>query len=144
MKNLLGIFFPPSTCAELGKNGPCGPSPSASMEAGGIAGFSMVRLFCQRDWRMYQAPADRPTSTRRHTRARPTATAVLEPARPLHQLANAIPTPPTESTTCAYNEFQCDRGVPVWISHKPITAPAKSKSQASADPSSPSRHAAPQ
>ena len=39
MKNLLGIFWPPYTWAELGKNGPFGPSPSPSMVAAGMTGI---------------------------------------------------------------------------------------------------------
>ena len=41
MKNLLGMFWPPFTWAELGKKGPSGPSPSWFIVAGGIEGFSM-------------------------------------------------------------------------------------------------------
>src|SRR5207237_10934025 len=51
MKNLLGIFFPPNTWAELGKNGPLGPSPSSSMVAGEVGGLSMRARFSHREWR---------------------------------------------------------------------------------------------
>jgi len=51
MKNLLGIFSPDFTCAELGKNGPCGPSPSPAISGGGIFGFTMRALCSQRECR---------------------------------------------------------------------------------------------
>src|SRR5215831_8368912 len=91
MKNLLGIFWPPYTCAELGKNGPFGPSPSPSIDAGGIAGFSMRARFCQRALRRYQAPAPAPAMTANTTvtRARDGNRLELFPVRS----ASRIPTP---------------------------------------------------
>ncbi len=53
MKNLLGMFWPPRTCAELGKKGPFDPSPSSSILAGESVGFSMRALFSQRAVRKY-------------------------------------------------------------------------------------------
>src|ERR1700730_15074097 len=57
MKYLPGILPPSLVCAELGKNLPCGPSPSPSMEAGGIKGVGMRLWFLQVTARDHHAPA---------------------------------------------------------------------------------------
>src|SRR5215469_1617839 len=99
MKNLLGIFWLPYTCAELGKNGPFGPSPSPSIDAGGIMGFSMRARFCQRALRRYQAPAPALAMTAHTTatRARDGNSLELFPLRS----ATRIPIPASDRTMCA-------------------------------------------
>jgi len=51
-----------SVCAELGKNLPCGPSPSPFIVSGGISGLEMRFAFCQAISRIHQAPAAFPQS----------------------------------------------------------------------------------
>src|SRR5579871_4160561 len=88
VKYSLGIFCPPSTCAELGKNAPLDPSPSSAISAGGSLGFSMRALFCQRDSRRYQAPAQIPATT-----IKTIATRAIAPPN----LGDDHPRPPTHS-----------------------------------------------
>src|SRR5580693_7001122 len=60
MKYCEGMFPPCLVCAELGKNFPCGPSPSPSMVSGGISGLE-IRFafeFLQAASRVHQAPAE--------------------------------------------------------------------------------------
>src|SRR5215469_11430781 len=99
MKNLLGIFWPPYTCAELGKNAPFGPSPSPSIDAGGITGFSMRARFCQRVLRRYQAPALAAATTANTTATRARVGNSLELL--LVRSAKRIPTPASDRTMCA-------------------------------------------
>src|SRR5579883_233656 len=72
MKNLLGIFLCPYIWAELGKNGPLGPSPSWSMVEGGMTGFAMRARFTQRDSRRYVMPKPSPAASARHKARRRT------------------------------------------------------------------------
>src|SRR5215469_14104399 len=94
MKNLLGIFCPPYTCAELGKNGPRGPSPSPSIAAGESGGFAITALVCQRAVRKYQQ-SDPMLASRANPIARRaavgTAPAPNQPRLPA-QTASRIPT----------------------------------------------------
>src|SRR5439155_19584047 len=60
MKYLEGMLPPCLVCAELGKNFPCGPSPSLSMVSGGISGLEMRFAFFQATSRVHQVPAATP------------------------------------------------------------------------------------
>src|SRR5713226_10708597 len=60
MKYLDGMLMPCLVCAELGKNFPCGPSPSLSMDSGGISGLEMRFAFFQATSRVHHVPAARP------------------------------------------------------------------------------------
>src|SRR5215469_7626513 len=94
MKNLLGIFCPPYTCAELGKNGPCGPSPSPSIAAGESGGFAITALFCQRAARKYQQPDPRPASRTKQITRRAAVARLPAPNQPRlpAQTASRVPT----------------------------------------------------
>src|SRR5581483_3435667 len=100
MKNLLGIFCPPYTCAELGKNGPCGPSPSLSIVAGEFVGFFITALLCHRAVRRYQHPIPNPAITARQAAIRSAAIPAPLPSQPRlpAQLANKIATAAAERT----------------------------------------------
>src|SRR5581483_282678 len=100
MKNLLGIFCPPYTCAELGKNGPCGPSPSLSIVAGEFAGFFITALLRQRAVRRYQHPMPNPAIPVRQAVTRNAAipAPLRSQPRPPAQLANKIATAAAERT----------------------------------------------
>src|SRR5512146_456883 len=54
IKNLEGIIWLFATCAELGKNGPPGPSPSPSIEMGASEGLRITYCLLH-DSRAYQA-----------------------------------------------------------------------------------------
>src|SRR6516162_5654577 len=69
MKNLLGIFPPPITWAELGKKAPFAPSPSCAISAGAISGLRITALFCH-DSRVYQQNAPMPAMTTRQAARR--------------------------------------------------------------------------
>src|SRR6266403_4762551 len=56
MKYLEGMLPPCLVCAELGKNLPCGPSPSPFIVSGGISGLEMRFAFCHAISRVHQAP----------------------------------------------------------------------------------------
>src|SRR6266550_6596129 len=113
MKNLLGILRCPYTCAELGKNGPCGPSPSCSMLNGGISGFSIRARLAQRASRVYRNPAPTPARTIRQTATRTTDMPVPEPNHPRRPAASAINNAKaaTHTTMCVYIQFHSDREV---------------------------------
>src|SRR5207302_5925956 len=57
MKYLEGMLPPCLVCAELGKNFPSGPSPSRSMDSGGIKGLEMRFAFFQATSRVHHVPA---------------------------------------------------------------------------------------
>src|SRR5712692_12063068 len=102
IKNLLGIFLPPNTCAELGKNGPLGPSPSPSTLAAGINGFWMRARDCQRESRRYRAAIPKTTRTARQIVTLTIARLVPEGNQPRlpAQSANKIPAPAKLRTMC--------------------------------------------
>src|SRR5260370_35455244 len=86
MKYFAGMQLLCLVCAELGKNFPCGPSPSPSMEAAGICGFTMRLAFLQAISRDHHAPA---------------AIAVVASTRPANRKRRGvavIPTQPSEAT----------------------------------------------
>src|SRR6267378_3063606 len=60
MKYLDGMLPPCLVCAELGKNFPCGPSPSPFIVSGGISGLEMRFAFCHAISRVHQAPTATP------------------------------------------------------------------------------------
>src|SRR5436309_9814628 len=60
MKYLEGMLPPCLVCAELGKNFPCGPSPSLSIVSGDISGLEMRFAFFQATSRVHQVPATMP------------------------------------------------------------------------------------
>src|SRR5260370_27198319 len=60
MKYWEGILMPCLVCAELGKNFPCGPSPSASIDAGGMSGLEMRFALFQAASRTHHVPAAMP------------------------------------------------------------------------------------
>src|SRR5438094_9858547 len=64
MKYWEGILPPCLVCAELGKNLPCGPSPSLSIVSGGIGGLEMRFAFFQATSRVNHVPAAIPTVSR--------------------------------------------------------------------------------
>src|SRR5258708_16309983 len=57
MKYWEGMLPPCLVCAELGKNFPGGPSPSPSMDSGGISGLEMRFAFFQATSRVHHVPA---------------------------------------------------------------------------------------
>src|SRR5260370_8153941 len=85
MKYLDGMLPPCLVCAELGKNFPCGPSPSASMDSGGISGLEIRFAFFQATSRVHHVPAAMPAVTS----ANPTNTNPLRigppPSNPLEE-----------------------------------------------------------
>src|SRR6266436_8941280 len=60
MKYWEGILTPCLVCAELGKNFPCGPSPSASMDSGGMSGLEIRLALFQAASRTHHVPAAMP------------------------------------------------------------------------------------
>src|SRR5215469_12114553 len=62
MKYLPGISLPSAVCAELGKNGPFGPSPSWSMVSG-AAGFRITLRDCHARSRSHQAAPESRANT---------------------------------------------------------------------------------
>src|SRR4051812_41821472 len=101
MKNLLGILSAPFTWAELGKNAPCGPSPSSFMLAGGIEGFLIRERVCH-VLRTYHDPTLRPANTVRHTMPRTKAEHNPRPIQPRFPSRSALSnaTPARHSAMC--------------------------------------------
>src|SRR6266478_1424155 len=105
MKYLEGMLPPCLVCAELGKNLPRGPSPSRSMDSGGISGLEMRFAFFQATSRVHHAPAAiamvrsvRAANPKLRLRA-------LLPSRPF-EMSQAVArksVPRTQSAICAYN-----------------------------------------
>src|SRR5216684_8157151 len=82
MKYLEGMLPLCLVCAELGKNFPCGPSPSPSMEAAGICGFTMRLAFLHGTSRDHQAPAEMTAVARTSPANRKTRCAAVVPSKP--------------------------------------------------------------
>src|SRR5580765_1941244 len=96
MKNLLGIFCLPYTCAELGKNEPSGPSPSPFIVSGGMVGFSMRLRVCQLS-RTYRAAQPIPASMARQNTTRSAPAATRDPIGLEFEDAPALNLPATRS-----------------------------------------------
>src|SRR5580765_4136445 len=123
MKYLLGICPMCAVWAELGKNGPLGPSPSPSMLLGGEEGFLMKWACSQMLSRNFHPPMPNAAATANESAI---AVALLlrvanRPPEAIHCAAR-IAAPPREITMCAYIHFHCGRAVPVNIRAMPIAA----------------------
>src|SRR5216683_6857964 len=130
MKYLDGMLPPCLVCAELGKNFPCGPSPSASMDSGGISGLEMRFAFFQATSRVHHVPAAMPavsSASAANPNPRPT---MPSPSHPLEMSQDAARknAPRTHSAMCAYNQGLSRRGVPILMSTIPRSAPKANES----------------
>src|SRR4029077_8989187 len=104
MKYLDGMLMPCLVCAELGKNFPCGPSPSASMDSGGISGLEMRFADFQTASRSHHAPEAMPTVSKASAaKPNPCRTTPL-PSHPLEMSHDVTRkrAPRTHSTMCVY------------------------------------------
>src|SRR5260370_1367601 len=129
MKYLEGMLPPCFVCAELGKNFPCGPSPSASMDSGGISGLEMRFTFFQATSRVHHVPAAMPTVTSvsvANPNPRPMIPSPCHSLEMSHEVARKK-VPRTHSAMCAYNHGFRRSSVPILLSTIPRTAPAKTK-----------------
>src|SRR6266446_1221267 len=103
MKYFAGMYPLCFVCAELGKNFPCGPSPSPSMEAAGICGLTMRLAFLHGTSRHHEAPAEIATVARTSPANRNTRCVVVVPNHP-REANHAVATnrePMTQKTICA-------------------------------------------
>src|SRR5260370_10414545 len=91
MKYCDGMLPPCLVWAELGKNFPEAPSPSRSMESGGMRGLTMRFALASRQ----------PTSRVHHTPADTAAVKTANPANPVIRLANVLPSHPPELSQTA-------------------------------------------
>ena len=131
MKYWEGILPPCLVCAELGKNFPCGPSPSLSIVSGGISGLEMRFAFFQATSRVHHVPAAMPTVSSVSAANPKPRRGMLSPSHPFamsHEIARKS-APTTHNAICAYNHGFSRRGVPVLINTIPRRAPAASESQ---------------
>src|SRR6266849_4747256 len=129
MKYFEGMLPPCFVCAELGKNFPCGPSPSASMDSGGINGLEIRLAFFQATSRVHHVPAAMPavsSASAANPNPRPTMPSPSHPLEKSHEVARKS-APRTHRAMCAYNQGFSRRGVPILMSTIPRSAPAASK-----------------
>src|SRR6266446_6000322 len=129
MKYFEGILPPCFVCAELGKNFPCGPSPSASMDSGGINGLEIRFAFLQATSRVHQVPATMPTVSS-ESAANPSPRRIMLSPSHLLEMSHEVARkrgPRTHRAMCVYNQGFSRRGVPILMSTIPRSAPAASK-----------------
>src|SRR5689334_5914983 len=123
MKYWLGICPLCAVWAELGKNGPLGPSPSPSMLLGGEEGFLMEWLRSHMPSRSFHPPMPNAAATANES-AIAAALPLRVDSRPPETIhcATRIAMPARETATCAYIHFHCGRAVPVSNRARPIAA----------------------
>src|SRR6266849_1469560 len=131
MKYLEGMLPPCLVCAELGKNFPCGPSPSLSMDSGGISGLEMRFAFFHAISRVHHVPAPRPAVKSASAANPKTRRMMPSPSHPFEKNQDAArkSAPRTHSAICAYSHGFNRRGVPILISTIPRSAPPDNESQ---------------
>src|SRR4029077_172509 len=106
MKYCEGMLPPCLVCAELGKNFPCGPSPSLSMVSGGMCGLEMWFAFFQVISRVHHAPAEIPavrSSSATNPNPRCAKPWPIQP-RDASQDASKNNAPKRHSEMCAYSQ----------------------------------------
>src|ERR1700680_2390127 len=106
MKYSDGMYLPSVVCAELGKNLPCGPSPSPSMVAGGICGLVTRFAWVQEISRSHQAPKATPeasSTTVAKRRPAPLGPSPSQFREASHETAREN-APKTQSIICAYSQ----------------------------------------
>src|SRR5213082_3126569 len=125
MKYFAGMYPPSFVCAELGKNFPCGPSPSPSMDAAAVCGLLMRFVFRHNISRVHHVPAAIATVSKHNSANRATRCPGLEPSHPREASHEAAKnkTPATQKIMCAYNHGFSRFGVPTKISAIPSTVP---------------------
>src|SRR6266478_4969334 len=104
MTYLDGMLPPCLVCAELRKNFPCGPSPSASMDSGGISGLEIRFAFFQATSRVHHVPAAMPAvSSANATNPNPRRMGP-SPSHPLEESQDVArkSVPRTHNAICAY------------------------------------------
>src|SRR6267154_6087507 len=107
MKYWEGMPPPCLVCAELGKNLPCGPSPSPSMVSAGISGLDMQLAFLQATSRVHQAPAAILAVNRANAANPKPRPRMLSPSHPFemsHEVTSKS-MPRTHNAMCTYNHF---------------------------------------
>src|SRR5262249_2702075 len=130
-----GMFTSCLVCAELGKNLPCGPSPSPFIASGGITGLVIRFAFCHLTSRVHHVPAAT-AAVKIVSAANPSARrATPSPSQPLdasHDVASKS-TPRTHNAMCAYNQALNRNGVPILINISPRIVPAAKEIHPSLD-----------
>src|SRR5437879_12180443 len=115
MKYWEGILPPCLVCAELGKNLPCGPSPSLSIVSGGIGGLEMRFAFFQATSRVHHVPAAM-LAVRRVSPANPNPRwTILSPSQPFEMSQDIArkSMPRSHSAMCEYSQGFSRSGVPI-------------------------------